>query len=412
MEKNYKILKYACYSSNISMSIIGNLSPILFLTFRSLYGISYTLLGLLVTINFSTQLIIDLIFSFFSHKFNIQKTVRIMPILTVIGLTAYALSPVLFKDSVYIGLILGTIIFSASAGLGEVLISPVVAAIPAKNPEREMSKLHSIYAWGVVAVIIFSTLFLLLFGNDSWQWLAAFFILFPIISAVLFFSCKIPKMETPQKISGVLNLFKNKSLWLCVTAIFLGGASECTMAQWGSGYLEGAFNIPKVWGDVFGVALFSVMLGLGRTIYGKIGKNISRVLFFGAIGASLCYFIAAVSPIQILGLFACALTGLCVSMMWPGSLIIGSEYFSSSGVFIYALMAAGGDMGASLGPQLIGIITDFAINNPKLSTLAENLSLSPEQLGLKIGMLIGMLFPVFAICVYFYIDRRRKNKYN
>ena len=35
-----KHLKLACYSSNVTMSVAGNLSPILFLTFRTLYGVS------------------------------------------------------------------------------------------------------------------------------------------------------------------------------------------------------------------------------------------------------------------------------------------------------------------------------------------------------------------------------------
>ena len=131
-----KRVKYACYSANITMSVVGNLSPVLFLTFRSLYGISYSLLGLLVLINFVTQLIIDLIFSFFSHKFNIKKTLIIMPSLSVIGLWVYALSPVIFPHNVYTGLVIGTIIFSAGSGLAEVLLSPVIAALPSDDPDR------------------------------------------------------------------------------------------------------------------------------------------------------------------------------------------------------------------------------------------------------------------------------------
>ena len=149
-----KRLKYACYTTNITMSAVCNLSPVLFLTFRSLYGISYSLLGFLVFINFLTQLGIDLIFSFFSHKFNIEKTVKSIPIISFVGFLVYAVSPFIFKDSVYIGLLIGTIIFSAASGFCEVLISPVIAAIPSDDPDREMSKLHSVYAWGVVFVII------------------------------------------------------------------------------------------------------------------------------------------------------------------------------------------------------------------------------------------------------------------
>ncbi len=404
---NYKRLKFACYSTNVTMSIVANLSPILFLTFRSMYGISYSLLGLLVLINFLTQLGVDLAFSFFSHKFNISKAVKFTPVLATTGFLIYAVWPFLFPQAVYAGLVIGTVIFSASGGFAEVLISPVVAAIPSKDPDREMSKLHSIYAWGVVAMIIFSTLFLLTFGAKNWQILALIFTLVPLTSLVLFLGSEIPKMETPQKVSGALAMLKNKGVWLCVLAIFLGGASECTMAQWSSGYLEAALGIPKVWGDIFGVALFAAALGFGRTLYSKIGKKVSRALFFGAIGAALCYFICAVSAVPVIGLLACAFTGFCTSMLWPGSLVVASDRFPDGGVFIYAMMAAGGDLGGSVGSQFIGVITDFTAANPALSDLAVNIGLAPEQFGMKLGMLVGMLFPLAAIPVYFHIRKLR-----
>ncbi len=403
-------LKYACYSANVTMSAVGNLSPVLFLTFRSLYGISYSLLGLLVLINFVTQLIVDLIFSFFSHKFNIAKTVKAIPVIAVFGFFIYAVWPFFFPDAVYAGLAIGTVIFSAASGLAEVLISPVIAAIPSEDPDREMSKLHSVYAWGVVFIIAVSTVFLLLAGSDHWQWLALLYMLIPLVSAFLFFGSEIPSMETPKQTSGALKLLRNKGVWLSVFAIFLGGAAECTMAQWCSGYLEQALGIPKLWGDLFGVALFAVMLGLGRTLYAKIGKNIGKVLMWGAVGATLCYLIAAVSPIPMLGLLACAFTGFCVSMLWPGNLIVASDRFPQGGVFIYAMMAAGGDLGASVAPQLVGIITDAVIANPAAASLAEALRLAPEQLGMKMGMLFGMLFPLIGIFVYYRIRKNKKQE--
>lgn len=405
-----KRLKYACYSANVTMSAVGNLSPVLFLTFRSLYGISYSLLGLLVLINFVTQLIVDLIFSFFSHKFHIAKTVKSIPLIAVFGFLVYALFPFFFPDHVYVGLVIGTVIFSAASGLAEVLISPVIAAIPADDPDKEMSKLHSIYAWGVVFVIVVSTVFLLLAGGEYWQILALLFMLIPLLSAFLFFGSEIPAMETPKQTAGALKLLRNKGVWLSVFAIFLGGAAECTMAQWSSGYLEQAAGIPKVWGDLFGVALFAVMLGLGRSLYAKIGKNIGKVLTFGAIGATLCYFTAAISNHSFIGLFACAFTGFCVSMLWPGNLIVASAKFPEGGVFIYAMMAAGGDLGASVGPQLVGIITDAVIANPAAAALAADLALAPEQLGMKLGMLCGMLFPLVGIFIYWHIWKANKKQ--
>ena len=407
---NYNRAKWACYVGNITQAVTCNVPPLLFITFHSLYGISYSLLGLLVLVFFFSQLGIDLIFSFFSHKFNIRKTVCAMPVLAVIGLTMYALIPLFFPNIAYLGLVLGTIIFAVSSGLAEVLVSPIIAAIPSENPEREMSKLHSIYAWGAVGVILVGTLFLLLFNASNWHYLILLCTLSPLVCAVLFFTSKLPPMDTPEKMSGVLEHLRKKELWLCVLAIFLGGASECTMAQWSSSYLEQALGIPKIWGDVFGVALFSMALGLGRTLYSKYGKNAEKILFLGAIGATACYLTAALTNLPLLGLFACAFTGLCVSMLWPGSLIIASERIPTGGVFLYAMMAAGGDLGASAGPQLVGVITDGIAASTAGTNLAQTLGITVEQLGMKCGMLIGMLFPLVAIFLYLHLLRTRKKK--
>lgn len=407
-QSNYNRVKYACYMSNISMAIVCNIPPILFLIFRSMYGISYSKLGLLVLVNYLTQLFVDLIFSFFSHKFDIGKTVSYTPLITFVGLLIFSVCPFAASEHVYIGLIIGTIIFSVSGGLVEVLISPVIAAIPAKDPEREMSKLHSVYAWGVVAIVPMATLFLHMFGSEKWQWMVLIMMLIPLSSALLFAGAQIPDIHNPERASGALKLMKNKGVWLCVAAIFLGGAAECSMAQWSSGYIERALGIPKVWGDCFGVAMFALMLGMGRTLYSKRGKNIGKVIFVGSIGSALCYFAAAFSPMPLIGLIACAFTGFCVSMFWPGSLIVASERFARGGVFIYALMAAGGDFGASVGPQLIGIITDSIIEIPAAASFALKMGFEPEQLGMKAGMLIGAVFSLAAIPIYYYIHKSRK----
>lgn len=210
MEKNNKRVKFACYSVNVSMSIVANLPPILFLTFRSLYGLSYSLVGTLVLINFLTQLSVDLVFSFFSHRFNIPKTVKLTPVLTLIGLLIYAASPILFPQNVFAGLTIGTVIFSASGGLAEVLISPVIAAIPSDDPDREMSKLHSIYAWGVIPVIIISTLFIRIFGEENWQWLVLLFLVVPLSATILFHNSNNPSNGNTGKGFGRFSAFEKQ----------------------------------------------------------------------------------------------------------------------------------------------------------------------------------------------------------
>lgn len=406
MESKDKRLKYACYTMNVAMSVIGNLSPILFLTFRSMYGISYSLLGLLVLANFVTQLSVDLVFSFFSHRINIGHAVKLTPVLCAVGFLIYGIWPYLFENHVYVGLVIGTVIFSAAGGFVEVLLSPVVAAIPSENPDREISKLHSVYAWGVVAIIVIATLFLRVVGLAHWQWLVFLFTLIPLAAGMLFWKVAIPGEVSGERVSGIARYGKNRELWLCVIAIFLAGASECAMAQWSSGYLEQVFGLPKVWGDVFGVALFAVMMGLGRTLYGKYGKNIGNVLVVGAAGSAVCYLVVSLTGNPTVGLLFCVFNGLCVSMLWPGCVQLGGHRFPGGGVFVYAMMAAGGDLGAALAPQMIGIVTDVVMEAPRALHMEAGAGLTPEQLGMKLGMLVGMLFPAMAIPLYMKIRKK------
>ena len=386
---NYKLTKYACYMSNVTGAVIANLSPLLFVIFRETYDVSYTLLGLLVVINFATQLLIDLVFSFFADKFNIHKTIRLMPVIAALGLCFYAVMPMISSSLAYLWIAIGTVIFSVSAGLGEVLISPVIAAIPSENPEREMSKLHSIYAWGVVFVVICSTLFIFAFGAESWGILALIWACVPLLNAVLFALSPLPEMRGGKNSEKRAHGF-SLGLILCFALIFLGGATECTMAQWVSGFAEKAIGLPKILGDCVGVAGFAVMLGIGRTLYAKIGKNVIRVMLFGMAGAALCYIVAAVSSSSALSLAACAVTGVCASMLWPGTLIYAEEKIAGLGVAAYALLAAGGDLGASVAPQLVGIISDNA--------------------DMRAGILCAALFPICGVVLILIMKRYFKKE--
>ena len=99
-------------------------------------------------------------------------------------------------------------------------------------------------------------------------------------------------------------------------------------------------------------------------------------------------------------------------MMWPGELIVASKRVPNGGVFVFAMMAAGGDMGASVVPQLLGIVTDTVAANERAAQIAHGMGLTAEQLGMKLGMFVGMLFPLIAIFVYLYFYRTRKSFQN
>lgn len=409
VQPNYKRTKFACYYTYLAMSSVFSLPPILFVTFREMYGISYTLLGTLVLINFCTQLGIDLIFTFFTKYFNVHKTIRIMPLLTSTGLALYAIIPTLFPQYAYLGLVCGTVIFSVAAGLCEVLLSPLVAALPSDTPERDMSMLHSLYAYGVVTVVVLSSLFLKLFGTQNWMYLTLFWAVMPLGSFVLYCISPLPPMDlTPNAAAGAGK--KNRfGMMLCVACIFLGSAAENAMTNWISGFVENALGIPKTVGDILGLCLFAVLLGLGRTFYAKYGKNISAVLLAGMIGATACYLIAGFSASPVLAMLACVFTGLCTSMLWPGTLILMEEKFPAPGVTAYALMAAGGDFGGSVAPQMLGAVVDAVAASEWAVSLGHALSLSAEQIGMKVGMLTAAVFPLLGIGLLIFMRRYFKS---
>lgn len=404
----YKLTKLACYSSNFSMVSMFCLPPILFVTFREMYGISYTLLGTLVLVNFCTQLIIDLVFSFLSKHFNIKLTVSIMPMLTSVGMIIYALAPVLFRANVYLGLLIGTVLFSASAGLSEVLLSPIIAAIPSEHSDRDMSFLHSLYAWGLVAMVAVCSGFIFAFGAHNWTYLVMFLALLPIASAILFIVSPLPPMELSSTRKSAGGKGRAVGIGLCVACIFLGGAAEVTMTNWLSTFAENTLGIPKLWVDIGGLAIFAALLGLGRTLYSKYGKNISKILLWGMVSAFICYFVVGLVANAVISFTACIAIGFCVSMLWPGTLIFMEENMPSLGVAAYALMAAGGDLGASVAPQLLGVIVDKVSQSDFAANLGQTLSMSPTQLGMKAGMLVASIFPLLGILVVILLKKHFK----
>lgn len=414
MEKmNYKRTKLACYATYLAMSSVFSLPPLLFATFREMYGISYTLLGTLVLVNFCTQLGVDLIFSFFSKYFNIHKTIRLMPLVTTLGLCVYALIPMLFPRYAYAGFVAGTFIFSISAGLGEVLVSPTIAALPSETPDKDMSILHSLYGYGFVSVVVLSTVFLQFVGSKYWMYLVLFWAAVPVIASALLMTSPLPDMDMEHSnAKSAKNRQRTKGLLLCVLCIFLGACAENTMSNWISVYTETVLDIPKVWGDILGMSLFAILLALTRTAYAKYGKNIFKTLMLSMLGAGVCYLAVAVSPNAVFSLIACVALGVCTSMLWPGTLILMEEKVPAVGVAAYALMAAGGDLGASIAPQTLGIIVDSIALTEWAKAFGSTLALSPEQVGFKVGMLMAAAFPILGVFLLIYMKKFFKRQEN
>ncbi len=405
MQPNYTRTKYTCYYVYLAMASVFSLPPILFMTFRQMYGVSYTLLGTLVLINFCTQLAVDLMFSFWGKHFDPHLTLRLTPLLTAAGLLTYAVVPTLFPQHAYLGLVIGTFVFSVAAGLNEVLVSPTVAALPSDTPEKDMANLHSLYGYGVVMVVTVSTLFLELFGSKNWMYLVMFWAVLPVIASALLFKADLPPMDLGHAPEGPGAQKRGKGIVLCMLCIFFGSAAENGMTNWVSSYIEGALQIPKAVGDILGLTLFAVLLALTRTAYAKYGKNIYKVLLISMAASIFCYLAASLSPWPVVSMVACVATGIFTSMLWPGTLIYMEEKIPNAGVAAYAIMAAGGDFGASVAPQAMGAVVDLVAASGWVIPLSQQLAISPEQIGMKLAMLLTAAFPLIGVGVLLYMNR-------
>jgi MFS family permease len=147
-------------------------------------------------------------------------------------------------------------------------------------------------------------------------------------------------------------------------------------------------------------------------LYSKYGKKIINILLFGMLGAGICYFTASLSLNPVVGIIACALTGIFTSMLWPGTLIYVEEKFENVSVAVYALMAAGGDMGAAVAPQMVGILSDkFSLSDLALK-LSETFHISAEQVGMRAGLFAAGFFPiagfVCVLCMKKYLKSKKK----
>lgn len=408
-EQTFRRTRAACYYTNITVSTVVCLPPLLFSTFRSLYGISYTLLGTLVLVNFCTQLAVDLILTFWGRCFNTKWLLRGMPLLTTAGLLIYALVPILLPQYAFAGLLCGTVTFSAAAGCNEVLISPIVAALPSDDPGRDMSRLHSLYGYGVLGVVAISTAFFRLFGAESWLWLAVLFAVLPVGAVVMLLRSPIPEIElSEQKSAGGRNRLLRGPVLFCLLCIFAGGLTELTMTNWVCLYLEKGMGLPKAVGDVLGLAAFSALLAITRTMYAKFGRSIEKVLCWSMGSAACCYVLAGATPVPAIAVAACMLTGICSAMLWPGTLILLEERVPHPGVAAYALMAAGGDLGGAAGPQLLGAVVDGISASEWAARVGRMLTLSAEQVGMKVAMLLAALIPAAGLALLLWDRRRRR----
>ena len=376
MNRGYRRTLYASYLGYITQAIINNLAPLLFVIFQDEFHISVAQIGFLVTYNFGVQILVDVLAARYAERLGYKPCIVAAHVLCAAGLVGLGVLPGLLPP--YAGLLLAVTVYAVGGGLIEVLISPIVQALPTDEKSSAMSLLHSFYCWGHAAVVILTTLFFWLVGTAHWRLLTALWAVLPAANAVLFVGCPVRVLSEDAGPMPVKQLLRMGMFWLFAILMVCSGAAEQAMSQWASYFAERGLRVSKSMGDLLGPCLFALLMGLSRLFYGIKGEKIplERFIIFSGILCIASYLIAVLAPLPVLALVGCGLCGLSVGILWPGVFSLAAEYCPQGGTAMFALLALAGDVGCSSGPSLVGAVAQGFHGQ------------------LKAGLLAAIVFPV------------------
>lgn len=380
MKYTYKHTMRACYMGYITQAIVNNLAPILFIIFQDQYNISLEMLGRLILINFGTQIIVDLLTVKYVERIGYRKATVIAHICCALGLMSLGILPQIMSKP-YIGLTIAVVIYAIGGGIIEVLISPIVEFLPGEEKASAMSLLHSFYCWGQVGVVLITTFLLKLMGGDMWFVLPIMWASIPLYNLTRFLKVPIVEPHAEVETMSTRALLSTRGFVIALLLMLAAGASELTMSQWSSLFAEQGLQVPKVIGDLLGPCLFAVLMGIGRMVYGIWGHkiNLNRALLGSGILCIVCYALTIFATHPFVSLLGCAVCGLSVSLMWPGTFSLTSATYPRGGTVMFGILAVFGDIGAAMGPWIAGVVSDRA------------------GLGLKAGLLVAIIFPVLLV---------------
>ena len=392
MDRKYTKTIYACFVGYVVQAIIVNFAPLLFLTFQNAYAISWSSISALITINFCVQLVVDLLCAKLIDRIGYRVGILIAHGAAAMGLAGMAFLPELMKDPFW-GLVICVSVYAVGGGILEVLISPMVESCPTSNKEGYMSLLHSFYCWGHVGVVLLSTLFFTVAGIENWKILSLLWALVPVVNGIVFAFVPIATPHSAGQAGLPLGkLLKSGLFWIFFFMMLCAGASEQGVAQWASAFAENALGIPKAVGDLAGPLSFAVMMGTVRALFARFSHRISldRALTACGLLCVVSYLLASLSTNPVISFVGCALCGISVAIMWPGTLSTGAAQIKGGGTAMFALFAVAGDVGCAVGPGLVGTVSDALGGD------------------LKRGILAGVVFPIGLLLAILLRQKRKK----
>lgn len=403
MRLTYGHTKAASYIGLVTQAILNSLIPLLFVTFQRDFDISLAQLSFLIILNFGIQLTVDALSAKFVDKIGYRAGIILAHVCGTVGIAGFGIFPFLFADA-YAGLLVAMCISAVGGGLIEVIVSPMVEALPGDKKAGDMALLHSFFCWGCAIVIALSTLYFHFAGLEKWYFLSVLWALVPLFNC--FFLSKVPieKLVEEHERTPLKKLFTKRLFWTFLILMLCAGAAEQAMSQWASLFAETGLQVSKTTGDLLGPFAFAILMGISRVLFGrKADTHLERTLLTGGILCLASYMLVIFAPHPLLSLIGCAMCGFFVGPMWPGTVSLSSRRFPAGGTAMFALLAMGGDMGCAAGPGLVGLVSN-AFTSGAGDPAA---SVDTTELGLKAGLLAASVFAIVLVVGLAGVMRRR-----
>lgn len=390
MNFSFRATKYACYSGYITQAVVNNFTPLLFVIFASEFNLRIGLIASLITINFCTQMCVDLFGARYAERIGYRRVLVFSQLAAGIGMILLGVLPFIMPP--YVGLVISVIIYAIGSGFTEVMVSPVIEALPGDAKASSMSLLHSFYCWGHVYTVLAATLYFNVFGLENWRYLSFYWAILPLLTAVLF-------SKVPINVFGGENgkrmkfteFFRSRIFWIFILLMLCSGASELSMSQWSSMFAETSLKVSKNVGDILGPCMFAVFMGLSRMIYGKWGEkmDLKKCLIFSAVLCVAGYIVATIPVNKLVNLAGCGICGFSVGIMWPGVMSLAAGNFPTGGTALFGLLALAGDIGCFAGPEVVATASEITAS-------------------LKSGLFAAVIFPILIIILTVMLKNKKR----
>lgn len=391
MKLSYKTTKIACYSGYVTQAVIVNFAPLLFVVFAREFGLTMAELASLITVNFVSQIGVDLFGAKYVAKIGYRKIMIAAQVTAAVGFILMGTLPFIMDP--YLGIIIATVCYAIGSGLAEVILSPIIEALPGEGKVSSMTFLHSFYCWGHVYTVLIATLFFNIFGIENWRYLSFYWAILPIVTVLMFLKAPIVSLEDKvEEKTKFGDLFGSFTFWVIMLLMISSGAGEQSMAQWTSMFAQESLGVTKNVGDILGPCLFAISMGISRLFYGRIGERIGvekSLILYAGVGI-LSYITATIFKNPYVNLLGCGICGFSLGVMWPVVLSFGAKKFPGAGTAVFAIFAVGGDLGCSLGPEVVARVTEIT--------------------NFKTGLFAASIFPTLILILMTILMIKRKNR--